>query len=268
MFSFPNGLAEVTGALAHALAQDLHLETRVHSLRPVSDQWEVISENNSVRASVLVDAVICALPADGLAALRVEGQEDPQPFATMRSIEHPPVASVLVGYRREDVSHPLDGFGFLVPEIEAGQILGTLFSSTLFPHRAPDGHVALTTFLGGSRQPLLVREDDDTLRETVQSELVRLLGVRASPVFTHIQRWPRAIPQYALGYQRFKDLMTSVERTCPGLLIGGNARDGISLTHCIGSGQRLAEAAIRHLRSENARATPARLEYGGSTPSC
>jgi oxygen-dependent protoporphyrinogen oxidase len=260
MFSFPNGLGEVTDALARALAPDLHLQTRVLAVRPGSDQWEVTCECNGVRTSVWVDAVICALPADGLAALRVEGQEDPQPFALLRGIEHPSVASVLVGYRREDVAHPLDGFGFLVPEIEPGQILGTLFSSTLFPHRAPEGHVALTTFLGGSRQPLLVREDDETLREIVQSELVRLLGVRAAPVFTHLQRWPRAIPQYALGYQRFKDVMTTAERTYPGLLIGGNARDGISLTHCVGSGQRLAEAAIRHLRSEDTRTSSSHLE--------
>jgi oxygen-dependent protoporphyrinogen oxidase len=251
MFSFPNGLAEVTAALAHELGDDLKLRTRVQVIRPDADRWEITAESNGVRTSCRVDVVICALPADGLAALHVEGHEDPQPFASLRGIEHPSVASVLMGYRRADVSHALDGFGFLVPEVEPGQILGTLFSSTLFPNRAPDGHVALTSFLGGSRQPLLVQEDDETLKELVQSELARFLGVRAGPVFTHIQRWPRAIPQYALGYQRFKDLMTAAERTMPGLLIGGNARDGISLTHCIASGQRVALAAIRHLQNSD-----------------
>jgi oxygen-dependent protoporphyrinogen oxidase len=155
------------------------------------------------------------------------------------------VASVFTGYRRVDVLHPLDGFGLLVPGVEKGSILGTLFSSTLFPGRAPDGFVGLTSFVGGMRQPRLADASDPVLVGNVVAELRRLLGARGTPVFTHVQRWPRAIPQYAPGYQRFKDAIASAEASAPGLFIGGNCRDGISLANCIESGRRLAEAVLK-----------------------
>ena len=141
------------------------------------------------------------------------------------------------------MAHALDGFGVLMPEVERGQILGTLFSSTLFPGRAPEGHVALTTFIGGMRSPELAARDDNALRALVAEELGRLLGVRGEPVIFRVQRWPRAIPQYAPGYARFKEAMAAVERGAPGLFLGGNCRDGISLANCIGAGRRLAREA-------------------------
>ena len=157
---------------------------------------------------------------------------------------HPAVASVFMGYRRDDVTHPLDGFGLLVPEVERRRILGTLFSSSLFPGRAPDGFVGLTSFVGGMRNPELSQLDDQEMINLVQSELSALVGARNQPVFTHIQRWRRAIPQYELGHGRFKAAIESVEATAPGLFIGGNSRDGISLSNCIASGRRLADAVL------------------------
>ena len=126
-------------------------------------------------------------------------------------------------------------------------MLGTLFSSTLFPGRAPAGHVGLTTFVGGMRDPQLTQLDDPALLRVVQGELEHFFGAKGAPVFTHVQRWPRAIPQYTLGYQRFKDAVDAVQAAAPGLLIGGNARDGISLANCIESGRRLAEAVAQQV---------------------
>jgi protoporphyrinogen/coproporphyrinogen III oxidase len=197
---------------------------------------------------------VCALPADGIANLQFEGVAGASRLAGLREIEHPPVASVFTGFRREDVRHPLDGFGALMPQVERGRILGTLFSSTLFPGRAPEGHVALTTFVGGTRQPELAELDDRELLRVVQAELSRLVGVTAPPVFVHVKRWPRAIPQYTVGYQRHKDAIAAVESGAPGLFIGGNCRDGISLANCIASGSRLADAVFR-LPASPARAT-------------
>jgi oxygen-dependent protoporphyrinogen oxidase len=145
-----------------------------------------------------------------------------------------------MGFTRAQVAHPLDGFGVLVPQVEQRKLLGTLFSSTLFPGRAPEGHVALTTFVGGMRDPQLARLDEPELLRTVQGELAALLGVQGAPVFTRVQRWPQAIPQYTLDYQRFKDAITAAEASAPGLFIGGNSRDGISMANCIESGRRLA----------------------------
>jgi oxygen-dependent protoporphyrinogen oxidase len=246
IFSFPEGLGEITDTLRDALRGSVRMDTAVQALRRESDgTWRVAFAHAGTVATEAFDAIVCALPADALAALVVEGEVDAavtRSLGELRQIEHPAVVSVFFGYRRAEVAHPLDGFGALVPAVERAAILGTLFSSTLFPGRAPEGHVALTTFVGGVRNPEIAALADEALIDTVQRELQRLLGVQAPPCFVHLQRWRRAIPQYTLGYQRFKDAILSAERAAPGLFIGGNARDGIALSNCIASGTRLAAA--------------------------
>jgi oxygen-dependent protoporphyrinogen oxidase len=102
--------------------------------------------------------------------------------------------------------------------------------------------VALTSFVGGTRQPELSRLDDDFLVQRVTAELDRWLGVKGAPVFFSVRRHARAIPQYNRGYDRFQQACAAAEAAAPGLLIGGNCRDGISVPACIASGRRLAAA--------------------------
>ena len=243
IFSFPEGLAELPLALAKSLGRGLRLDTRVRLVRRDGDRWSVDSETQGDTVTEHFSAVVCALPADALAAIRFEGVPGAEALASLREIPHPAVVSVFTGFRRADVAHPLDGFGLLMPEVERRKILGTLFSSTLFPGRAPDGQVALTTFVGGVRSPEWAQLDDDGLRKLVRTELGELLGVKADPTYFSVRRWPRAIPQYTLGYERFKTIFAAVEAAAPGLFIGGNARDVISLANCIESGRRLARSA-------------------------
>lgn len=249
MFSFAEGMEELPRALARTLGDAVRLGASVQTIRPHGNAWELVFEHQGDLQRELVSAIVCALPADALADLGFEGIPESHRLAGLREIEHPPVASVFMGFKRGDVSHPLDGFGVLVPEVEHSRILGTLFSSTLFPGRAPQGHVALTTFVGGTRQPDLARRETGELFEVVYDELRALLGVRARPVFSHVQRWARAIPQYTLGYERHKNALTAFEASAPGIYIGGNCRDGISLANCIESGRRLAAAASDHVRA-------------------
>ena len=250
MFSFPEGMEELPLALARSLGGAVRLNACVQTIRRHGQHWELLIEQRGMVCHELFAAVICALPADALATLPFENVAPLRRLGGLSEIEHPPVTSVFMGFRREDVAHPLDGFGLLVPEVEHGDILGTLFSSTLFPGRAPAGHIALTTFVGGTRQPENARLPDDALHDLVRGELARLLGVRADPAFVHIQRWPRAIPQYTLDYRRHQDAMAAFESLAPGVFIGGNSRDGISLANCIASGQRLAAAARQHVEGK------------------
>jgi oxygen-dependent protoporphyrinogen oxidase len=242
-------MEELPRALARSLGDAVRLDSHVQAIRPHGHYWELVSEHAGSVHAELFSAVVCALPADALAALNFQNIPQPRRLAGLLDINHPPVASVFMGFRREEVAHPLDGFGLLVPEVEHGKILGTLFSSTLFPGRAPAGHVALTTFVGGTRQPDLAGLELGELQEVVSAELGRLLGVSGAPVFTHVQRWPRAIPQYTLGYGRHKDAVAAFECSAPGLFIGGNCRDGISLASCIESGRRLARAVAARAAS-------------------
>lgn len=246
IISFRRGLEALPRALAATLpARALTLNVRLEALVP-GKTWSVVwrdGANGGGTQTETFDAVVAALPAPALAQLRV-GTLGERPLASLDTVEHPPVASLFLGYRREQVAHPLDGFGVLAPEIERRTVLGILFSSSLFDGRAPAGHVALTVMVGGARQPEIARQPVDALLRTVDRDLRELLGVSGPPVFQRHTFWPRAIPQYNLGYGAHLETMAAAERTYPGLFIGGQARDGIALPACLAAGEKLATRVV------------------------
>ena len=143
---------------------------------------------------------------------------------------------MVLGFRREDVAHSCQGYGMLIPKIEGFKILGTIFSSALFPNRAPAGHVSLTSYVGGERYPELASLPPEKLVELVCEDLRVLLGVKGQPVFQHCALYPKAIPQYNVGYGKFKDMMNEIEAKARGLFFAGHYRDGVSLGDSIVSG--------------------------------
>jgi len=243
ILSFPDGLEELPRALARPLGAALRRNCAVQTVRRRALHWEIFSEDAGESRAEKFSAVISALPPDALARVRFEAVPAARRLADLPAMEQSPVVSVFAGFRRGDVTHSLDGFGLLVPWVEKRRILGTLFSSTLFPGRAPEGHVALTTFVGGARQPELAQLGDDALLFLVRNELEGLLGISDAPVWTHVCRWPRAIPQYTMEFGAREAAYAAIEAEAPGLFIGGNGRDGISLSYCVESGRRLAAAA-------------------------
>lgn len=243
ILSFAQGLQTLPLALAARLPPGvLTLNARLEGLVPGA-RWNVIWHDGQAAHTESFDAVIAALPAPALAALRL-GPLAERPLAGLDAIEHPPVASLFLGFRRDQVAHPLDGFGLLVPAVEQRSMLGVLFSSSLFPGRAPAGHVALTVMVGGSRQPEIAGLSPDRLLARIRGDLAELLGITGEPVFLRHTFWPRAIPQYNLGYERYLETMAACERANPGLLIGGQARDGIALPACVVAGEMLAARAV------------------------
>jgi protoporphyrinogen/coproporphyrinogen III oxidase len=250
MFSFDDGLQVLPHALAAQLVESLKLNTLVTKLLQIKDGWRVSTSNGEAEHG----AVIYCGTAYGLANLKIicdktvqqrhltaieELQSlDLSPFSEIR---YPPVASVVLGFRREDVAHPCEGFGILIPKNEDFKILGTIFSSSLFPNRAPDGHILLTSYVGGERQPKLAALLPEKLVELVYDDLRVLLGVKGKPVFTHHHFWPRAIPQYNVGYGKFKDLLNEIELKAHGFFSAGHYRDGISLADSIVSGGNAVE---------------------------
>jgi oxygen-dependent protoporphyrinogen oxidase len=244
IFSFRRGLHTLPAALASSLPVGaLERRARIEALVPGAP-WSVVWTDGAETHNEKFDAVIAALPAPALAQLRF-GTLGERPLAALDAIEHPPVSSLFLGYRRDQVAHPLDGFGVLAPEVEKPSVLGILFSSSLFDGRAPAGHVALTVMVGGARQPELARLPASAILAAVEPDLRRLLGVSGPPVFQRHTFWPRAIPQYNLGFEHHLDTMTSAERAHPGFFIGGQARDGIALPACIAAGEKLAARVVR-----------------------
>lgn len=240
MFSFRQGMGALPGRLAEMLGPDLHCGVRVEKISRDAQGWQVGWSRGGQTTTVNADAVITTAPA-----FAVPDLPWPADLASslefLRELVYPSVTVVALGFRRADVAHPLDGFGMLVPAVEQRRILGTIFSSSLFPGRAPEDHVLLTTFVGGARQPRLAELGDDALEQDVCSDLRELLGVRGAPVFRRIVRWPRAIPQYHTGYGRQLAAMEKLEFAWPGLHLAGNYRGGIAAGQCIQNGLRLAE---------------------------
>jgi oxygen-dependent protoporphyrinogen oxidase len=191
---------------------------------------------------VAAERVVLAVPADVAARLLDEATAGASRL--FAEIPYAPVAVVSLGWRREDVGHPLGGFGFLAPRKEGLRVLGCLFPSEIFPGRAPAGHVALAAFAAGRTDPEVVGWDDDRILATVVSELRGPLGLAGEPAFRLVRRWPRAIPQYELGHGRFVERAREIEAALPGLRIGGNFLAGVSVPDCIRNATVLAEEIL------------------------
>jgi oxygen-dependent protoporphyrinogen oxidase len=242
LVSFRRGLQALPEALAARLGpKAILLGAEVESIGPGSGgRWSVAWGGPGGAGSGSFDRVVAAVPAWGLARLKI-GKAGKRVLSGLADVQHPPVASVFLGFRRDQIGHPLDGFGALVPASEKRSIMGVIFSSSVFPGRAPEGHVALTAIAGGALQADIALLPRKELIELVQRDLRDLLGAKGRPVFAHHTLWKRAIPQYNLGYEAHLEALSACERDHPGLLFGGNARNGISLPDCILSGAALAK---------------------------
>ena len=243
-FSFDDGLQVLPESLGQQLGEALHLNTKVTRLRQGAHEWTLEVVEAGVERQAEHCAVIYCGTANKLAELQVEGPPSLN-LQVFSEIRYPPVASVVLGFRREDVAHPCQGFGMLIPRVEGFKILGTIFSSSLFPNRAPAGHLTLTSYVGGERYPELASLPPSELFALTCKDLNVLLGVRGQPTFQHSVFYPKAIPQYVVGYGRYRSLMNAIEENAPGLFLAGHYRDGISLSDSIVSGCNIADRVAR-----------------------
>ncbi|MBL9136641.1 MAG: protoporphyrinogen oxidase [Verrucomicrobiales bacterium] len=245
-FSFDQGLQVLPDALAQALGQDLHLNCRIDGIQPTQSGWCLNGRHGDQPLTAEHRVVLFCGTAHTLARLQIDvpGAPSLQPLG---SVNYPPVSSVVLGFRRGDVDHPCEGFGMLIPHREGFGILGTIFSSSLFTGRAPEDHLTLTVYVGGVRNADKAALPDTELIDLVRRDLNRLLGVRGAPVYSHITRWPAAIPQYDVGYGNHKALLDQLESKAPGLFIAGHYRDGVALSDSLGTGTRTAERIVGYL---------------------
>ncbi|MFO0888983.1 MAG: protoporphyrinogen oxidase [Isosphaeraceae bacterium] len=191
------------------------------------------------------DAVIMTTEAHATA--RLIDAEDPALALQLRAIPYASSAIVNVAFRRDQIQHPLDGFGAVVPAIEGRSILAVSFSSIKFPRRAPDGTALMRVFVGGATQPELYDLDDDALGDLVARELGALIGVTGEPLLMQVARHPRAMPQYILGH---RDRVESVRRRLlrhPRLFLTGIAFDGVGIPDCVHAAEATADAVLDSL---------------------
>jgi oxygen-dependent protoporphyrinogen oxidase len=255
--SFDNGLQVLIDTLEVELAGVIQKRAPIMGLRRVDDGWIVQLERGVNGDEIECSAVVLALPSYKIAQLEISN-EPAINVAPLAQVKYPAVASVVLGFRRSDVAHPLDGFGMLIPGKEGFNILGALFSSSLFPNRAPEGEVAITCYLGGARSPQLMENTPGALADLAVGGLRTILGITGEPTFRHVAVYRQAIPQYNVGFGRFRSLMTEMEENAPGLFIAGHARDGVSLGDSIVSGSKVAgrietflSTPVGHINSHN-----------------
>jgi protoporphyrinogen/coproporphyrinogen III oxidase len=234
MISFREGLEELPKRLAREIG-DVRTGVVCATVSREDGFFRVATSAGPVEA----ERVVLAVPADATARLLEEATAGAS--RVFAEIPYAAVAVVSLGWRREDVEHPLGGFGFLAPRKEGLRVLGCLFPSEIFPYHAPEGHVALAAFAGGRTDPEIVEWDDERLVSTLVAELRGPLGLRGEPSFKAVRRWQRAIPQYELGHGRFVERAREIERALPGLYIGGNFLGGVSVPDCIRNATALAE---------------------------
>jgi len=243
MVSFIDGMGSLSDAIADAIGRESILTgTRVVAITDTGAQREVIVERDGVRSTLSADVVISTLPLHAVRAIDLPAAAHDS-LTTFANVDYPPVISLVLGFRREQVAHALDGFGCLVPSAEKRTTLGVLFSTTLFEGRAPAGHVLLTCFVGGVRHRELHGASTEALLKLVLPELGELLGVRGAPTFVHQTAWPQAIPQYNVGHDACATAADAIELAVPGLLVDGQFRRGVSVGDCVAAGERIAARA-------------------------
>ncbi len=197
--------------------------------------------------TIVANAVVVATPA--FAAADLLAGINSGAAADLAAIPHSSTAIVTLAFRRDDIPHPLDGHGYVVPRVEGGPILACTWSSRKWAGRAPAGRELIRVFAGRSGREDVLAGDDDLLLALARREVADRLGVRASPSLHRVTRWPRGMPQYLLGHPPRVARIEAALREHPGLLIAGNAYHGVGLPDCIASGERAADAALAHLRS-------------------
>src|SRR5579884_2448185 len=228
MWSFREGLGLLIATLRSALRTPPLTGVGVRRLVPEAGRWRVEAEG---RDALDADAVALTCPAFAQAELLADC--DAELAAEVGAIVYNRIVVVAVAYRRGDVPHPLDGFGYLTPQRERRDVLGVQWCSSIFPERTPPDAVLLRALCGGWHRGDIVEWDDDRLVRTVADELRAVLGVRGEPLFSRVVRWPRAIPQYHVGHLARLERIEALRRRHAGLYVGGSAYRGVALTDCV-----------------------------------
>jgi oxygen-dependent protoporphyrinogen oxidase len=239
--TFAEGMEELVTTLAGRLpAGAVACEQPVSALERAGARWRVRTVHG---AAFDADRVILATEAHATA--RLARYLDPALANLLGEIPYSSAATVSLGYRRAEVPHPLDGFGFVVPRTEAKALLAATFSSVKYPNRAPEGHVLIRGFLGGMLNAAILEDDDATLIGRARTELRDALGITAEPVLTRLHRWPASMPQYRVGHLARVETIERLAGALPGLTLAGAAYRGVGMADCVRSGEAAAETALQ-----------------------
>jgi oxygen-dependent protoporphyrinogen oxidase len=231
----------MTDAIAGRLGERLKVGVSVQGIEKNGNLYRLHTSKGVFEA----DAVVLASPA--IASSEILRGLDSGLSKILSAIPYPSLSVVCFGYKKEKVGHLLNGFGFLIPHKEGRRILGTLWDSSIFPNRAPEGHVLLRTMIGGAQSPELAMLDDNKLVNAVFDELNPILSMKTEPDMVRIYRWDKAIPQYVYGHGEKLKSIDERLKSFPGLYLAGNSYRGVGMNDCVENGFKVAGSIIKDI---------------------
>ncbi len=241
--SFENGIQELADHTAAGVKGEVRTGAGVEKIVKKEGGFELRLSGGD---ALDVDVVISAAPAHDLSGMveelapGVKAILDEIPYATMNVI--------CFGYEREKIARDLDGFGYLIPKKEGKDILGTLWDSSIFPNRAPEGKVLLRSMMGGATNPGAIDLSEDEVIARTRANLKDIMGIDAAPDFARVFRHPRAIPQYTVGHQKRLLALDEGLQKIPGFYLTGNAFFGVGLNDCVNASNQVVERVIGDLK--------------------
>ncbi len=239
--SFKRGISELIEALASRLTGDLRLNAGIEAIERADDGAYTLTleDGSALRAGGVILATPSYVAAGLLRPLA------PEAAARLDAIRYVSTGTVSLAFRCEDVNHPLDGFGLVIPRSERRPVNAITWTSTKFSYRAPAGYALLRVFFGGSRSPQTMELDDDALLTIVRSELWAIMGIDAAPLFHRIYRWRQANPQYDVGHLA---RVAAIEAALPaGVYVTGSPYRGIGISDCVHQAQEIAQQVVAAL---------------------
>jgi oxygen-dependent protoporphyrinogen oxidase len=242
--SFKDGLQELIDALADELKDIIQLNTKVTSIKKDGDAYRltVLKKDGEAEDKVFDKIVVCT-PSFVMPGMF---RELSQTIASeLEKIPYGPVSVVALGFNKDELNHPLDGFGFLIPVKEKREMLGCLWTSSIFAHRAPEGKSLLRIMVGGMRRPDLVKKSDDELTSIVLKELKITMGITASPIFSTIYKHEKAIIQFHTGHEKISNTVKDeLIKKFPGIYLGCNTYSGIGIDGAVKNSIAAAKACM------------------------
>ncbi len=242
--SFKNGMETLPTAIAKYLGENLLTASHVRQIsKTAAAQFEITFEQHGNQHHITTESLIIATPSDAAAQLLQKTAPDISSLLT--EIPYTKLVTVPLAYRTEQLAHALKGFGFLAPRDQGLRTLGSIWNSSLFTNRAPDGWVLLNNFIGGETDLDAINLSDEDLIRIVHQDLQKVLGISGAPKRLPITRWHRAIPQYRLGHAARVAKIEAALSTQKGLRLAGNYLHGVALGDCIKHGKEIAESIAR-----------------------
>jgi len=244
MLSFKDGMKVLPEAIANHLGNRVKLNAEVVSIRKTADGNYGVTYNEGEQSlTLLTDIILSTIPA--YTAAELFGHFEDGIKKHLNAVYYPPVLVLYLAYNKDDIGQPLDGFGFLIPSKEEKSFLGAIWSSVLFPNRAEDNKASFTLFIGGSRNPGFIYDDEEELIKTVRQEFEELMKITGEPVHLAKRFWEKAIPQYTIGYVEHENYFDHFEKDNRGIFLSGNYRGGISVGDCIKNAELVADKIKR-----------------------